>query len=386
MSRERIALVLVVLAGAAPSMAQSPIAISSTVETGWTSNATDSATGGADFYVTHSHDMSLTGRTDKLLLRGSLSISQTRFATVTFEDDAEVTGAVEAQMALGADAALRLGYAVTQNWAGDDLAIGALVVPVRSTGTEHEYLAEFTLRGIDQQVVVAVTADWALPGDSVLDGLGLPPLRLSPQVGSVAGRVAWERALSPGLAVMTGMEAWFTLIPEADQATYLRAPADGGRVSAGLRLAEAGWSAEGRGGVDLVRPKAPAAPTRTMPYIALAASVTPRAGITLTLNGETGVELADPVDGVAGRTAALDLGAAWALAPELALSAKLAAQREWGLFDDRLARSVHMAALAARYALPHGFAYRAALTWSRHDDPGESYDKAGLVLSVQGDL
>ncbi|KRA40288.1 hypothetical protein ASD80_12850 [Devosia sp. Root635] len=244
---------MLVVATVVPSMAQSPLALSSEIETGWTSNATDSATGGADFYVTHSHDMALTGSAGNLLLRGSLALTQTRFASLKFEDDAEVTGAIEAQLALGA-ATLRLGYAVTQSWTGDDLSIGGLAIPVRSVASEHEYVAEFTLRGVDQQVIVAVTGDWVLPGDSVLGELGLPPLRLTPQVGSVAGRVDWERALSPGLAVLAGMEAWFTLVPEAERIVYARAPVDGGRVSAGFRLADGGWSAEGKGGVDLVWP------------------------------------------------------------------------------------------------------------------------------------
>ncbi|MCR6673964.1 hypothetical protein [Devosia ginsengisoli] len=372
--------------GMVPALAQSPIAISSQVETGWTSNATDSAAGGEDFYVTHSHDLSLTGRTDKLLLRGSLSVSQTRFATIQFEDDAAVTGAVEAQWALGGDAVLRLGYAVTENWTGDDLAIGALVVPVRSSETQHEYLAEFTLRGTDQQVIVAVTGDWTLPGESMLDGLGLPPLRLSPIVGSVAGKVNWERALMPGLAVLAGMEAWFTLIPQADQLTYVRAPADGGRVSAGLRLADGAWTAEAKGGVDLVWPRDLSAMMRTMPYVAVAASAVPMAGVTLALSGETGVELADPVDGVAGRTAAIDLGATWMLTPEVTLSASLAGQQEWGLFDTSLVRSVRMAALGASYAISERFTYQAMLTWSRHADPDEHYDKTGIALSLRGDF
>ena len=380
----RRALIFMVAMGGGPAVAQSPLALTSAVETGWTSNATESAAGGDDFYVTHNHELSLSGQSGNLLLRGSLAVSQTRFAATSFEDDAAVTGAVEGQLALGADAVLRLGYAVTQSWKGDELLFAGLVVPVRSEETAHEYLAEFTLRGIDQQVNVAVTADWTLPGDSVLDGLGLPPLRLTPRVGSVTGRVGWERALAANLAVLTGLEAWFTLIPELDQAIYLRAPADGGRVSAGLRVADGNWSAEGWGGVDLVWPKGFSALTRTLPYISLVARFVPVIGVTLALTGETGVELTDPVDGVAGRTAGLELGASWMLTPEVTLSAELSAQQEWGLFDDSLGRSVRMAVLGASYALSERFTYRATLSWSRHADPGESYDKAGIALSLTG--
>ena len=385
MGGRSIALAIVAL-GSGPVVAQSPIAMTSVVETGWTSNATDGVAGGADTFVRHSHDMSLTAKTGNLLLRGSLSISQTRFATFSFEDDDEVGGALEAQLALGSAAVLRLGYAVTQSWTGDDLSIGNLLIPIRSAATEHEYLAEFTLVGDDQQVTVAVAADWTLPDDSVLEGLGLPPLRLSPRVGLVSGQLGWERMLLPDLALLGGMEAWFTLIPEADQLTYLRAPADGGRIMAGLRAVEGIFSMEGKGGVDFVSPKGFSHLIRALPHGAISASATPVMGVTLALNGETGVELADPLDGVAGRTAALELGATWAMLPELTLSATLAAEWEWGLYDESLGRSTRTASLGAGYALSERFGYRALLSWSRHDGPGEGYDKAGIALSLTGNL
>ncbi|KRA40289.1 hypothetical protein ASD80_12855 [Devosia sp. Root635] len=123
-----------------------------------------------------------------------------------------------------------------------------------------------------------------------------------------------------------------------------------------------------------------------MPYVSVATSLVPMAGVTLALKAETGVELADPLDGAAGRTAALDLGATWLLTPDITLSANLAAQQEWGLFDESIGRSVRMATLGARYAVSERFTYGARLSWSRHDDPGASYDKAGLALSLRGDF
>lgn len=386
MSGGKVVAILMALSGAGSAVAQSPISISSQIETGWTSNATDSATGGADIYVTHRHDLSLGGGSDVLQLRGSLSISQTRFAATQFEDDAEAGGALEAQWMLSDNAVLRLGFGMKQRWTGDGLSVMGVVVPVYSTGATHEYLAEFALRGTDQQVIVAVTADWTLPGNSMLAALGVPPLRLSPEVGSVVGRVDWERALAPNLAVLTGMKTWFTIIPELDQLTYLRAPADGGQVSGGLRLAEGAWSVEGRGGVDLVWPKGFGTLTRILPYLSGTASVTPKSGLTLVLRGKTGVELADPVDGVAGRTADLTLETAWALAPEITLSASASARQEWGLFAENLGRSEHAATLGVSYAAFERISYRALLSWARHDNPAESYDKAGFALSMSGDF
>jgi hypothetical protein len=382
MVRAGVGVIWVAALGSAPALAESPLALSSRVETGWTSNATDSGMGGEDIYATHSHDLTLTARTDNLVLRGSLALAQTRFASTHYENDDEVTGAIEAQLVLGSSGVLRLGYAVTRRWTGDGLAIGSTLVPVRSASTDHEYLAEFALRGTDQQVTVAVTGVWEMPGDSVLEGLGLPPLRLSPQVASINGRLGWERALSENMAVLGGMETWFTSIPDEDQVVHLRAPADGGRVAAGLRMIEGNWSAEAWGGIDMVWPKGFSEMTRSLPYVSVAASLVPMVGVTLSASAKTGVELADPVDGVAGRTAAIELGATWTLTPQVTVSATLAGQQEQGLFEESLQRSVRMAKLGASYALSQRVALGTTLSWARHDDPRESYDKAGLALSM----
>jgi predicted porin len=122
--------------------------------------------------------------------------------------------------------------------------------------------------------------------------------------------------------------------------------------------------------------------TRSLPYVSVAASLVPMVGVTLSASAKTGVELADPVDGVAGRTAAIELGATWTLTPEVTLSATLAGQQEQGLFEESLQQSVRMAKLGASYALSQRVALGTTLRWARHDDPGESYDKAGLALSM----
>ena len=370
-----------------PAVGQSPIVLSSQVETGWTSNATDSAAGEADIYASHRHEVVLTGETENFLLRGSLAISQTRFKVTQFEDDDEVTGSVETQFALGEGVVLRLGYGQTRGWSGDDVSISGVLIPLRSADVAHEYLGELVVLGADQKATATVIGAWTVPGETELVGLGLPPLRLAPEVGSVTGRIEWERALGPSLAVLAGMEAWFTLVPEADQLTYFRPPADGSRVSSGLRLQEAAFSLEGHAGVDLVWPKGLASElTRTMPFLAVAASVVPLASVTLVLEAQTGVELADPLDSVAGRTLAVDLGASWALTPELELSAGLGGWQERGIYDESLVRSRRSATLGLRYAVNERLDYGITLSVARHDNPDESYDKAGVAFSLGGSL
>lgn len=369
-----------------PVAAQSPLSIKSQVETGWTSNATDSAAGRDDLYATHNTEISLTGVAGDALLRGTLSITQTRFMTTSFEDDDEVAGGIEAELALGTDAKLRLGYAVTRSWTGDDLNIEGFIIPIRGDETDHEFIGTLVVTGPDQQVTVDVAGLWAVQGDSELVGLGLPPLKLQPDVGSVTTRIAWEKAISPTMAALAAMEAWFTTVPELDQYLFFRAPADGGRVSAGLRVVAGPVTLSGSAGFDLVWPKGRADLRRTSPYFAMAASLAPAAGVNLSLNAGTGVELVDPIDGVAGHTAAIDLAATVALTPQVALSAQLGGWREVGLYDTSLIRSRRTAALGLRYAASAQFSYGATLSLGHYDNPGESYDKTGLAFSVTGSL
>ena len=369
-----------------PVAAQSPLSIKSQVETGWTSNATDSAAGRDDLYATHNTEISLTGVAGNALLRGTLSITQTRFMATNFEDDDEVAGGIEAELALGTDAKLRLGYAVTRSWTGDDLNIEGFIIPIRSDETDHEFIGTLVVTGPDQQVTVDVAGLWAVEGDSELAGLGLSPLKLQPDVGSVTTRIAWEKAISPTMAALAATEAWFTTVPELDQYLFFRAPADGGRVSAGLRVVAGPVTLSGSAGFDLVWPKGRADLRRTSPYFAMAASLAPAAGVNLSLNAGTGVELVDPIDGVAGHTAAIDLAATVALTPQVALSAQLGGWREVGLYDTSLIRSRRTAALGLRYAASAQFSYGATLSLGHYDNPGESYDKTGLAFSVTGSL
>jgi hypothetical protein len=369
-----------------PVAAQSPLSISSSVESGWTSNATGSAAGGDDLYVTYSEQISLTGTTETALLRGTLSVTQTRFMQTSFEDDDEIAGGIEGELAIRDDATLRLGYAVTRSWTGDDLDLGGLIIETRGVETDHEFVGTFVVKGPDQQVAVDVATLYAIQGESELIGLGLPPLRVNPDVGSVTTRVAWEKTISPTLAVLAGMEAWFTSVPKLDQFLFFRAPANGGRASTGLRLLAGPVTLRGSAGFDLVWPHGHADLRRTSPYFVLAASLAPADGLTVTLNTETGVELIDPLDGVAGRTATIDLGATLALTPEMALTAQLGAWQERGLYGTDLVRSRRTAALGLHYAPSPQLGYGATLSFGHYENPGESYDKTSLALSLTGTL
>src|SRR5690606_15216941 len=89
-------------------MAQSPLSLKSTIETGWTSNATESVAGGADVFVQHRHEATVTGTLGMLSLRAGLNFEQTHFATLSGEDDLALGGGVEIGMAPGEGVSLRI--------------------------------------------------------------------------------------------------------------------------------------------------------------------------------------------------------------------------------------------------------------------------------------
>ena len=365
-----------------PVAAQSPIHIESQVESGWTSNATDSVAGAGDLYVTHSHELTLEAASETLVLRGGIGISRTAFALASFEDDANVSARVEGELAIGPNMVLRLGYGATRGWLGDDLAILGVAVPIRSEKVVQQLHAEIAVAGADQQASLGVSWQGTLPGKTEFPGLGIAPLRLHPDVGLVQARMSWEKALSPTLALLGTMTASLTAVPLADQLLYLRAPSDAGQVSGGLRWHGDTVAVEGLVGWDLVWPKGHPALTEGRASYAFKATVDPLPRLRLSLAATSGLELVDPLDAIAGRTDVLDLEAVLAVTEDVEVFGRLGAWREVGLFDPTLERSRHSAALGVRRALDGQVAASVTATLARHDAPAESYDRAGIAIAL----
>lgn len=105
-------------------------------------------------------------------------------------------------------------------------------------------------------------------------------------------------------------------------------------------------------------------------------------GLTLALSAASGLELVDPLDGIAGRTDTVDLEAALVVAEGVELFGRLGAWREVGLFDPAAERSRRSAALGLRKALDRRVTASLTATLAHHQSPAESYDKAGLALSL----
>jgi hypothetical protein len=379
-----IGLFCVIWAGSAS--AQPVLSYVGSVESGWTSNATDSVAGGADTFAVHRHQLTVVSGAGAVTLRGQIGLDHTAFTRMRHEDDLAVWAKVAADIALGDGLALRTGYSVTRSWTGDDLQLPGGAVPTLSEKLVQEGAVEAVATGTDQIARVGVTWQGITPGQTWFPGLALGPLRLSAAAGVTDLHAHWEKALSPDMAALLRINATVAAVSDADQAHYLRVPAQARQSAIGLRWKGSGAMVEAGLGVDVVWPSGRADLQKVLPGYALAFAMQPWPGADLTLSAESGIELADPVDGVAGRTEQLALELASLVSEDVTVFAQAGWSRETGLFVPGLWQWQKVAAIGVRRQLAPAALGSVTLSLARHGSPGAVYDKASLSIGIGNQL
>ena len=384
--RQGILIGLFCVTWAGSASAQAMLSYSGSVESSWTSNATDSVAGGADIFVVHRHQLMVVSGSDTVTLRGQIGLEHTAFTRMRHEDDLAVSASVAADMALGDGLALRAGYSVTRSWTGDELPLPGGAVPTVSEELVQEGAVEAVATGMDQIARLGLTWRGVTPGQTWFPGLALGPLRLSAAAGAIDLHAHWEKALSPSLAALARINATMAAVPDADQAHYLRVPAQARQGAIGLRWQDSWAMIEAGLGVDVVWPGARDDLVKVLPAYALAFAVQLGAGASLTLSAESGIELVDPVDGVAGRTERLALELASLVSEDVTVFAQAGWNRETGLFLPSLWQWQKMAAVGVRRQLSPTALGSVVLSLARHGSPGAVYDKASLSIGISNQL
>ena len=334
------------------ALAQPPVSFSSSVESGWTSNATESVGGTPDFYVQHKHEAALAGVMGPLALRGALVVEQQTFGEHQGENDLSVTAALEAKLSLSDAAALRLGYGVTRDWIGEIADLGELALSISSPTTTHEMLAELSMAGEGRAAAIGVEVWRLYPGLSRFEGLPLDPAQLDPEAMQVRSWVAGEWVLSPEMAGLARLQWTVAAVPEADRLAFGREPASAAQLSGGFRLRQGMLTAEARTGVALVWPQAAPELAKRVPYVEASLALALTEQLALTARGFVDVDLFKPADGVASQRLEAELGARLALGEVAIVSAGVSLRREQGIYDEsveRFRRSVQ-AGLSAKIA------------------------------------
>ncbi len=374
------------LAGLGDAVAQSPIAASTSVETGWTSNAQDSFGGVADVYVRHDSEASVSGAWGPMTLRAGLTLEQTSFIQVTQENDLSIGGGVELGYALREGIGLRTGYEVTRSWTGEAVDLGALRIGVLSPAWEHEALAEVMLAGEGRQVTLGVDALVRFPGESMFDGLEIDPLRLESEVSLVTVRADGQLALSPQVAALARARGFFTSVPVADQEEFGREPADGAQVAGGILVEQGAITFEGRAGFDVVWPENAPRLWQFVPYTDVSAMLAASERLSVTARALREVELVAPIDGVASAVTEAELGARLSVAEAVALSGSVGVRREVGLYDPNASQTKRQVSAGVSFApsanTELGLLAKAA--WV--EEPTGAYDSTSLAATFKGSL
>lgn len=379
----RVLLVLSVLAAPA-AMAQSPLTHTSNVESGWTSNALEGPGAAPDFYLRHTHDLSVTGTMGPLALRGGLMLEQQVFRTYAGENDVSVTGGIEAGLTLAAGMSLRLGYALTHEWKGEMLDLGPVMLTISNPALEHEVLGEVAVAEAGRAVIMGFDLRLRRPGLAEFDGLPLLPEKIDPEVRQVTSRVDGEWAITPEMAGLARLHWISAAVPDADRTMFGREPARIARVAGGLRLQQAQWNAEARAGFDLVWPQAAPHLRHVLPYLDAKAHLALTEQLTFTARVLAAAEVFNPIDGVASRNLEADLGVRLALSDRLALSASIATNREQGLFEDSLVSIERRINGGLSFVVAPGVEMGLVASHAQVEEAGTAYPVTTIGMTLAG--
>ena len=370
-----------------PALAEQPLALRSSVETDWTSNATESTNGPADFFVEHEHELSATTVLGPMSLRGTLLFEQTRFATITEEDDMSAAVGLEAALQLDEGMVLRAGYAVTRDWTGEGLVGGDMIIGMASGKVTHEAQLGLSIVGGDQQVSVLVDGAWRYPEDTVISGLpfDIPPLRLDPEVAIVGVAVDWEKAVNDNVAALGRLKGEFSAVPEVDQLLYARFPGTAMTAAGGARIREGSFLVEVLAGAAMVWPLIDPGLRKLLPYLAMQSEVALGERWAVTGRAEKRLEMDDPLDPIASDLAELEFGARYALTDAMSVSASYAHSEENGVFDLAQSRRVDTAELRFDYGPIEKVrvSLSALRKWVREGDETYSVDRFAVALQTQ---
>ncbi|UYO00811.1 MAG: hypothetical protein KIT02_06285 [Devosia sp.] len=324
--------IVVSVALGAPAVAQAPVTLASTFEAGWTSNVSENEDGAGDVFLRQAHDLSIQGMIGQMALRGGLQVEQTRFGATPIADELSVTAGLEAGLALGEGAALRAGYALSRDWSGGSLDLADIPVTISNSDLTHEALAELTLAAPGRALVLGIDHIQLRPGLSRLDPLPLPPQKLAPDAGLTTFRLDGEWALGAAATSLARARAFVTQVDEDERLSFLREPADGVQLAAGLRLGSGSIGVEAFGGVDLVWPRTAPERLQVLPHVDVSAEVALSDRRSVYLRGATGVERLKPIDNVAGATWESELGLRADLPEDRQAVLALSHNRETGLY------------------------------------------------------
>ena len=370
-----------ILCASIPAFAQPAPVLSSTVETGWTSNAEGRAGGSADHYVTHAHSVGLSAAGEAFALRGALGFEQTRYHRLLRENDWIGTLSLDGEALLAPAALLRGSLKLSYEEEGhilptDSGPVGLVSPTLRgAAGLRLETGFNALILGLD--LAYAPTR----PGDTRVEAGLLPDTRTRANTDLVTAGLDIAHPIAPDAAIaLRGQYSWLAVEPE-DQQLYGRLPLSLARLAAGLQW-DGGLSL--RAGFDAILPENPLLNALFVPYGEADIRLPLADALTLAATLSAGADIDDPADGLADWKLKSRGSLALAIAPEFVLEAALFAAQSRSPALGAILETERGAELLARW-MPQGGPVLEAVARHRHvrgHAPAYEENRLGLRISA----
>ena len=355
---------------------------SAQVETGYTSNGTDSAVGEPDVFTHHVETLEIAGERDGTAIRGSVTFDQTKFLTQDIENDDAIGISLAVGQRLSPELVLRGALSAIASNTGDDWDFAGFYIATRTPSVAGEAMVEALLSRDATEIRLKGSFGGQHYGNSSFPNLPQEPFKLQPDNTRRDVELVVQQGVGP-VRALGRVAAQAVDVPLADQDNLGRLPGRklfaslGGEIAWGeLRLTVEG------GGVAIWA----AGQQFTRPFARLRAVATPAGGLSLEAVGETHVELVDNLDAVGSYDRRLSLALGYSLQPDLrALATGERIYRE-GLIEPALTSEETTLTVGLERKVSENFAYRGRVSRTWYRDYLEAYDKTEFVVGLEGSI
>lgn len=354
----------------------------SEIETGYTSNGTDSAIGEPDFFVHHFERLEFASETGWTALRGTLTVEQTRFLTQDIENDQALGLSLALGQRLTPDVLLRGSVSVLTAQTGDDWNLAGFYIATSTPSLTIDAMLEAVVARDARELRLKVSVGGHRYGDSSFPNLPLEPFKLQADDTRYGVEAVFKQQFE-ALAAVAGFEGEAVEIPPADQDVLGRLPGRKLRGSVGGETQFGDLTLFGEGGGEVIWAEGK---MLWLPYGKLRLAAALGEALSVEAVAETHVELVDNLDATGSFDRRVALAASYAITPEL--RAILSGERVFrvGLIDRDVTSDETVVTAGFEHTVSDRFAYRGRISRTFHDDDLETYDKTEVVVGFTGSI
>lgn len=350
---------------------------------GWTSNAEGMADGQSDMFIEHSHAMGFTHAAQDMVLRGALSLAETRYRRLWQENDRQAGAELAFEWRVSPESLMRAKAALTLHEEGQAIPALTGLIAAKTPYLKGRAELEVESRFGGTSMALGLRYGTTRHGDTVFDEPALAPIRTRADTATVQGDMRLSHAIGEHVAVTGHVLGLAHMISDANRIAFGAVPVRALRLAAGMEAAlplRASFTLEA--GTDIVWADTGGAGLFIVPYMRSEAALALGGGFDLRAMLGTRLDFESPADGLAdwmieGRTV---IGYAMGQTARLEAALFAAAARSLGFDIEH--KSTLGGEVSARTALGEALSARAVISHAFHSGLAPSYAETRLGLTL----